>query len=153
MLPFFAPKNCPNINKAHCTKTYRYSSLVSDIAGFNCSLVAVKVGSRGLIDADNKNRLTRLSKYIKIPVKFSEFKNKLTKLELMSSFLSSTKHDVSWNANYITFSPAIWLGYFTSMPVIGMDCSCSWFCNFVCSLFNKDDRIWRSIQPQTLFVV
>ena len=45
----------PNINKAHCTKSDRYSSLVSDIneVGFNCSLVAVEIGSRGLIDTDN----------------------------------------------------------------------------------------------------
>ena len=58
----------PNINKAHCTKLDRYSSLVSDIidAGFDCSLVAIEIGSRGLIDTDNKNRLTRLSKDIQL---------------------------------------------------------------------------------------
>ena len=57
----------PNINKAHCTKTDRYSSLFSDIndAGFNCSLVVVEIGSRGfIIDTDNRNRLTRSSKDI-----------------------------------------------------------------------------------------
>ena len=46
----------PNINKAHCTKTDRYSSLVSDIneAGSNCSLVAVEIGSGGLIDTEKQ---------------------------------------------------------------------------------------------------
>ena len=50
----------PTINKAHCTKTDRYSSLASDIynAGFNSSLVAVEIGSRCLIDIDNKKKQT-----------------------------------------------------------------------------------------------
>ena len=56
----------PNINKADYTKTDRFFSFGPDInyAGFNCSLVAVEIGSRCLIDTDNKKRLTRLSKYI-----------------------------------------------------------------------------------------
>ena len=94
----------PNINKAHCTKLDRYSSLVSDIidAGFDCSLVAIEIGSRGLIDTDNKNRLTRLSKDIQLPIKFSEFKTKLVKSVIMSSYsVYNARHEPSWNVNEI----------------------------------------------------
>ena len=94
----------PNIRNAHRTKLDRYSSLVSDIidAGFDCSLVAIEIGSRGLIDTDNKTRLTRLSKDLQLPIKFSDLKNQLIKSVLMSSYsIFNARHKPSWNVNEI----------------------------------------------------
>ena len=53
------------IQNVHRKKLDWYTSLVSDIidAGYGCrSLVAIEIGSRGLIDTDNKNKLIRPSK-------------------------------------------------------------------------------------------
>ena len=77
----------PNISKAHLTKIDRYSSLVSDICdvGTECSLIAVEIGSRGLIDADNKNRLIRLLKLLKISTKYTEVKNQISSYSIYNS--------------------------------------------------------------------
>ena len=43
---------------------------------------------------------------------------------------------------------------FSPMPAIGMDCSCSWLCNFsLFFLLNKDDKInlqWNSVRGHVL---
>ena len=82
----------------------RYSSFVSDIidAGFDCSLVVIEIGSRGLIDTDNKTRLTCLSKDLQLPIKYSDLKNQLIKSVLMSSYsIANARHELSWNVNDI----------------------------------------------------
>ena len=78
----------PNTNKAHCTKTDWYFSDINDVTAlllpFKCDVI--EIYSKGLIDTDNKNKMTRLSKDMQSPVKFSEFKNTLTKSGLMPSY-------------------------------------------------------------------
>ena len=89
-----------NIGKAHETKINRYSSLVTDITdnGYECNLIAVEIGSRGLIDTDNKNRLTRLLKQLKTGTKFPHFKGQVSKSALLSSYaIFNSRHEPTWN--------------------------------------------------------
>ena len=90
----------PNITKAHTIKQNRYASLVSDIIdnGYECSLYAVEVSSRGLIDTDNKSRMTRLLKHLNIKSKLSELKNQTSKSALISSYaIFNAKSEPTWN--------------------------------------------------------
>jgi len=95
----------PNITKAHQIKLNRYASLVSDIknANFDCSLIAVEVGSRGLIDGDNKSRLTYLSKQLKCSTNYTQLKNNISKSALISSYSifngRQGRHETEWNVN------------------------------------------------------
>ena len=90
----------PNIINAHQTKIDRYSSLVSNIAdtGFDCSLIAIEIGSRGLIDTDNKKRMTSIFRQLKSSTKYSELKNKISKSVLTSSYsIYNARHEPEWN--------------------------------------------------------
>ena len=94
----------PNIGKAHGTKLDRYASLVSNITdtGHDCSLIAFEVGSRDLIDTDNKDRLTRLSKLLSCRTKYKDLKNHITKSVVMSSYsIFTATHDPQWNVQEI----------------------------------------------------
>ncbi len=131
------------------------SSPVSDIigAGCDCSLVAIEIGWRGLIDTDNKTRLTHLSKDIQIRIKFSNLKTQLIKSVLISLYSRfNARHELSWNINGIIlffpsrhdFSHLVWF-YSSALcvfafPAIGMDCNGSEFWMCFC-MINKGDII------------
>ena len=55
-----------NIQKAHDLKMSRYENLQSDIAqeGYKCYLNCIEIGSRGLVTADNMNRLGKSIKFL-----------------------------------------------------------------------------------------
>ena len=95
-----------NIGKAHDTNINRYFPTRANITdnGYDCTLIAVEVGSRGLIDADNKNRLTRLIKQLEHFTNFPHFKVQLSKVALLSSYaIFNIRYKPTWNVQEFTY--------------------------------------------------
>jgi len=94
-----------NIEKANKLKSDRYASLVGDIsdAGFNCTLIAFEIGSRGLLTKPNKSRLRYLLRTLKSQTKFTELKSSISKMTLTSSFsIFQARHEKEWNVSSLS---------------------------------------------------
>ena len=90
-----------NIQNAHKRKNNKYASLVDDIESNNVQtdFIALEIGSRGFIDSDNMKRLKNLYEYIdSSKLSFKDFKNTISKLAIVSSFvIFSARNDPTWN--------------------------------------------------------
>ena len=89
-----------NIDSAHQLKMDRYASLVTDInhTGWNCSLLAVEIGSRGLITKENKLRITKICKKLTCATKYPDLKNMLSRSALTSSYsIFLARRDNNWD--------------------------------------------------------
>ena len=90
-----------NIKNAHTIKTNKYSPLISDIRqnGIEVDLIALEIGSRGYIDDSNMKNLKEIHKLIdNSVVSFKDFKNSISKLAIISSFVIFTaRSDPTWN--------------------------------------------------------
>ena len=90
-----------NIRNAHTTKTNKYSPLISDIRqnGIEADLIALEIGSRGYIDDSNMKNLKEIYKLINnSAISFKDFKNSISKLAIISSFVIFTaRSDPTWN--------------------------------------------------------
>jgi hypothetical protein len=79
----------PNITKMHNYKINKYSSLVTDITanGYDVTLLALEVGSRGYISCDNNETLQFIHKSSSVQIPYKAFKSQISKLSLISSFV------------------------------------------------------------------
>ena len=79
----------PNITKAHDYKVNKYTPLVNDILanGFDVTLLALEVGSRGYISCDNDKTLKFIHKSLFIQTPYRKFKSQVCKLSVISSFV------------------------------------------------------------------
>ena len=87
------------IDKAHQYKTNKYAPLVSDIQcnDFNVTFIALEIGSRGFISHDNCRRLKSFLSDVESPTKFKEFRDRISKLAIISSFvIYHAKEERSW---------------------------------------------------------
>ena len=88
-----------NLDKAHAYKSNKYAPLVSDIEqnGFQVIYLPIEIGSRGFISNDNLNRLKRFLSFCDNPVTLKVFRNKLSSLAVISSFvIFHAKEEPSW---------------------------------------------------------
>ena len=91
-----------NAEKAHKMKTDKYASLVNDLesAGVETAFIALEIGARGYINNENLNRLKDSLKICSNNIQFKNFRNSLSKLALISSFvIFNAKDEPSWNEN------------------------------------------------------
>ena len=87
------------IDDAHLRKCNKYNPLVSDIekSGYEVSLVALEVGSRGYISGHNSKRIKDLLKVCNNPIPFKEARDKISKIAVLSSFsIYHAKDEKSW---------------------------------------------------------
>ena len=87
------------IDKAHQSKTNKYAPLVSDIQDndFDVTFIAFEVGSRGFISQDNCQRLKSFLSCVGASVSFKEFRDRISKLAIISSFvIYHAKGERSW---------------------------------------------------------
>ena len=97
----------PNIDKMHDYKTNKYCPLVSDIENnnFKVHFNAIEIGARGFISNENSKRLQQMHSNFNIPESFKSFKNKISKLAIVSSFvIFHAKNQPSWE-NLPTLNP------------------------------------------------
>lgn len=89
-----------NISNAHSFKSNKYAPLISDIQGndFEVSYFAIEIGSRGFISQENLARLKTFLSFVNKPVPFKLFRDNLSKLAVISSFvIYHAKHENTWN--------------------------------------------------------
>ncbi len=95
-----------NIQDTHKKKIDRYEILISDIKqeGYKVKYYAVEIGSRGHITNDNSNRIKDLLHKLKCKVKLSQFKQSLSKISLVCSFvIYHSKTEAGWcEPSYVT---------------------------------------------------
>ncbi len=91
-----------NADSAHDRKTEKYSSLINDLNSNNVEtkFIALEIGSRGYINSDNMGRLKELHKLMKCNISFKDFRNSISKLSIMSSYvIYYSKDEPSWDEN------------------------------------------------------
>ncbi|XP_072047239.1 uncharacterized protein [Amphiura filiformis] len=91
-----------NIQKAHDTKMSRYENLHSDIKqeGFKCHLNCIEIGSRGLVTADNTERLSEVFRFIGGRSNSSKTLAKdLSKLAVICSYsIWNARNEPNWDS-------------------------------------------------------
>ena len=91
-----------NIDDTHSRKTNKYAPIVADIESKNIktNFLAIEIGSRGFISDDNMKRLKLLFKHIDSKrISFKNFKNDLSKLSIVSSFvIYNSRNNPSWDS-------------------------------------------------------
>ena len=94
-----------NIENAHSRKTNKYAALISDINsnGIKTNFIALEIGSRGYISPENMKNLKEIFELrANNDVKFKDFKNSVSKIAIVSSFvIFNARNDKSWD-NYPT---------------------------------------------------
>ena len=88
-----------NIAKMHQYKVDKYNPLVNDISdkGYEVSLFAIEVGSRGYISSENDKSFKNIHKSMHIKVPYRAFKSQLSKLAIISSFvIFHAKSEPNW---------------------------------------------------------
>ena len=79
------PLSC-NIDARHQEKTQKYSTFITDITGFSCSLNCFEVSSTGFISTRNLTTLKSLHKLMRIELKKSVFLSNLNSLAWYGSY-------------------------------------------------------------------
>ena len=76
-----------NIEKRHQEKSNKYAHFVTDMSdGYNCTVTAFEIGSRGYISTRNHSSLYTLHKFVKPGVKLTKFKENISALSVYSSY-------------------------------------------------------------------
>ena len=91
-----------NAESAHTRKVEKYASLMNDLEanGVESEFIAVEIGSRGYINCDNSKRLQNILRLCDSKVSFKDFKNCLSKLAILSSYvIYHAKDEPSWDEN------------------------------------------------------
>ena len=79
---------CPleeHIDTRHTEKSNKYAHFVTDITGYQCSVDAFEVSSRGFISTRNHTTLSTLNKYMKSSMTLSHFKKNNSALSVTAS--------------------------------------------------------------------
>lgn len=92
------------ILKAEERKKDRYASLICDLqdTGYSAKLYTLEVGSRGLIDCGNSNKLKQILKLVNPKLKyfdriFKKFKSKISKISVLCSYaIFYSKYNPMW---------------------------------------------------------
>ena len=91
-----------NIQKAHDLKMSRYENLQSDIAqeGYTCYLNCIEIGSRGLVTADNMNRLGKSFKFLSGKSStVKQFSRELSKIAIICSYsIWNARNEPNWDS-------------------------------------------------------
>ena len=91
-----------NIQNAHQRKTEKYSSLISDLKdnNVNTRFIALEIGSRGYVSDDNSKRLKEILKIAKCKSSFKNFRDTISKLAIVSSYvIYHAKDEPAWDNN------------------------------------------------------
>ena len=75
-----------NIDARHQEKTQKYSTFVTDITGYSCSLNCFEVSSTGFINKRNQETLQKLHRLMRKELKKSEFLSNLNSLAWYGSY-------------------------------------------------------------------
>ena len=82
---------------SHKLKTEKYSHFVTDIKNFKATLTCFEVGSRGMVNRDNKERLRRLHKFTDKSVKLKKFIENISYISILSSYyIFIARNEPSW---------------------------------------------------------
>ena len=82
-----------NIDQRNTEKTQKYSHLITDITGYNCTVNSFEVSSTGFINKRNKSTLLTLHKFMKQDIKKSTFLSNLNSLAWYGSYKSWLTRD------------------------------------------------------------
>ncbi len=96
------------IMRAEERKTDRYASLLHDLSdvNFNAKLFTLEIGSRGLIDSNNTNKLKDLVRLIDPKLKYlnkvvKSLRSKLSKISVLCSYaLFYSKYNQMWRESH-----------------------------------------------------
>ena len=88
-----------NIKARHTYKSNKYGYLVTDIPQYDVNITAFEVGSRGLIDSDNKKRLSDIYKLCRKDIKLKTFLHNISALSITSSYyIYCCRKEPQWGA-------------------------------------------------------
>ena len=86
-----------NFDKARQRKCERYEKIIRDIndAGYQCTLICIEIGSRGVITKENKKQLKKLQSLVRL--KQTDFYKQLSKISLICSYaIYNARYEPAW---------------------------------------------------------
>ena len=88
----------PRLEISHRLKTEKYSHFVTDInRDFKTTLTCFEIGSRGLVNRDNKDRLRRIHKFTDKSVTLKKFTQNISYISILSSYyIYIARNEPSW---------------------------------------------------------
>ena len=85
------------IKISHNLKYQRYQHLISDIGGQTVNIIPFEIGSQtGYISLDNKDHLKKLHKFCQTNIKLKKFKQNISALAVLSSYLIFNSRNHGW---------------------------------------------------------
>ena len=82
---------------SHKLKTEKYSHFSTDISKLKATRTCFEVGSRGLVNRDNRERLRRLHKFTDKSVKLKKFIENISYIRILSSYyIFIARNEPSW---------------------------------------------------------